>query len=94
MNQNTTDPNTVVINTLTNLNKLLTTLQTHAATIGLTVALLLVAVYSTAIMLSNDNSPAGRAERWGKLRTVFICAAIIGGAGVFVQLATSVGQIL
>ncbi len=77
--------------TLNNLNNLVALLQANAAKIGLTMAGLLVAVYCVGIMLSHDNSPAARAERWDHLKKVFLCAAIIAGTGAFVQFATSLG---
>jgi hypothetical protein len=82
------------ISVLTNLNHVLTLLQQNAAKMGFTVAGLLVSIYCIAIMLHNDTSPAGRAERWALLKTVFICAAIIAGTGAFVQLATGLGGML
>ena len=51
------------MNTLTNLNTVLSTLQQNAAKIGITAAGLLVAVYCVGIMLNNDTSPAARTER-------------------------------
>jgi hypothetical protein len=77
--------------TLTNLNNLVSLLQGNAAKIGITAAGLLVAIYSVSIMLNNDPSPAARTERWEKLKRVFLCAAIIAGTGAFVQLATGIG---
>jgi hypothetical protein len=79
---------------LTNLNTVVSLLQQNAAKIGITAAGLLVAVYCVGIMLNNDTSPAARAERWEKLRRVFICAAIIAATGAFVQLATGLGNML
>ncbi len=82
------------MNTLTNLNNIVTLLQQNAARIGITAAGLLVAVNCIGIMLNNDNSPAARSERWAQLKKVFICAAIIAATGAFVQLATSLGGML
>ena len=79
---------------LTNLNTVVTLLQQNAAKIGTTAAGLLVAIYCIGIMLSNDNSPAARTERWAQLKKVFLCAAIIAGTGAFVQFATNLGGML
>ena len=78
-------------NHFNNLNNLITLLQQSAASIGFTVAGLMVAIYSIGIMLNNDPSPAARTERWAQLKKVFLCAAIIAGTGAFVQLATTIG---
>ncbi len=82
------------MNTLTNLNNVVSLLQQNAARIGITAAGLLIAIYCVRIMMDNDNSPAGRTERWEKLKRVFLCAAIIAATGAFVQLATGLGGML
>jgi cytochrome bd-type quinol oxidase subunit 2 len=79
---------------LDKLNQVVSILQQHAATIGITVAGLMVAIYAIWIMLDNDTSPAARTERWAKLRKVFICAVIIAGTGAFVQFAQNIGGML
>jgi hypothetical protein len=84
----------IEMNTLNNLNTVIAQLQQNAARIGITIAGLLVAIYAVKIMLDQDTSPAARAERWSHLKRVFLCAAIIAAAGAFVQLATSLGQML
>lgn len=76
------------------LNNIVTILQQNAAKIGITAAGLMVAIYSIAIMLDNDQSPTARTERWTKLKRVFICAGIIAGTGAFVTAATSLGKML
>ena len=53
---------------LDKLNQVVAALQQHAATIGITTAGLMVAVYAIWIMLDNDQSPMHRTERWAKLR--------------------------
>ncbi len=82
------------MNTLTNLNNVVSLLQQNAAKIGITAAGLLIAIYCVRIMMDNDNSPAGRTERWEKLKRVFLCAVIIAATGAFVQLATGLGGML
>ncbi len=79
---------------LDRLNQIVAQLQQHAATIGITIAGLMVAIYAIWIMLDNDTSPAARTERWAKLRKVFICAVIIAGTGAFVQFAQNIGGML
>lgn len=80
--------------TLTKLNDLVKLLQQNAAIVGVTIAGLLIAIYSVAIMLNNDQSPAARTQRWEQLQRVFICAAIIAGTGAFAQFATGLGNLL
>ena len=80
--------------TFDKLNQVVAVLQQHAATIGITTAGLMVAVYAIWIMLDNDQSPMHRTERWAKLRKVFICAVIIAATGAFVQLAQNIGGML
>lgn len=82
------------MNALTKLDNVVSLLQQNAAKIGITAAGLLVAIYCVKIMMDNDNSPAGRTERWEKLKRVFLCAAIIAATGAFVQLATGLGGML
>jgi hypothetical protein len=82
------------VNALTNLNNVVSLLQQNAAKIGITAAGLLIAIYCVRIMMDNDNSPAGRTERWEKLKRVFLCAVIIAATGAFVQLATGLGGML
>jgi hypothetical protein len=52
----------------------------------------MIAIGCIRIMTSNDATPTARAERWEKIRTVFICAIIIGGAGVLLKVAESAGN--
>ncbi len=79
---------------LDKLNQVVVTLQQHAATIGITTAGLMVAIYAIWIMMDNDQSPMHRTERWAQLRKVFICAVIIAATGAFVQFAQSLGGML
>jgi hypothetical protein len=82
------------MNALTNLNTIITLLQQNAAKIGITAAGLLISIYSIGIMVSSDNTPGARTERWAQLKKVFLCAAIIAGTGAFVTLATGLGKML
>ncbi len=79
---------------LDKLNQVVAALQQHAATIGITTAGLMVAIYAIWIMMDNDQSPMQRTERWARLRKVFICAVIIAATGAFVQFALSIGGML
>ena len=79
---------------LDRLNQVVAVLQQHAATIGITTAGLMVAVYAIWIMMDNDQSPIHRTERWSRLRKIFICAVIIAATGAFVQFAQSLGGML
>ena len=79
---------------LDKLNQVVAVLQQHAATIGITTAGLMVAIYANWIMMDNDQSPMHRTERWAQLRKVFICAVIIAAMGAFVQFAQSIGSTL
>jgi hypothetical protein len=79
---------------LTNLNTVITLLQQSAVKIGLTVAGLFVAISCIRIIMDNDTSPAARAERWVKLKTVFIFAVIIAATSVFIQFAVNIGSML
>jgi hypothetical protein len=80
--------------TLNNLNAILKLLQQNAATVGITIAGLMVAVYTIAIMFDNDTSPTARTQRWDKLQRVLICAGIIAGTGALITFATALGKML
>ena len=80
--------------TLNNLNTILTQLQQHAATIGITLAGLMVGIYAMMIMLSHDNSAMANRNRWEHLQKVLICAGIIAGTGAFIQFAQGLGGML
>lgn len=80
--------------TLDNLNNLVTQLQTHAATIGITLAGLMVGFYAMMIMLSHDSSAMANRNRWEHLQKVLICAGIIAGTGAFIQFAQGLGHML
>ena len=80
--------------TLNNLNTIVTQLQQHAATIGITLAGLMVGIYAMMIMLSHDNSAMANRNRWESLQKVLICAGIIAGTGAFIQFAQGLGGML
>lgn len=80
--------------TLDNLNTILSQLQQYAATIGLTLAGLMVGIYCMIIMLSHDTSVMANRNRWEHLQKVLICAGIIAGTGAFIQFASGLGHML
>jgi hypothetical protein len=80
--------------TLNNLNNIISQLQTHAATIGITLGGLMVGIYAMLIMLSHDNSAMANRNRWEHLQKVLICAGIIAGTGAFIQFAQGLGGML
>lgn len=79
---------------LTNLNTLLGLITKNAATIGITLAGLMIAIYAMSIMLSNDNSAMANRNRWESLQRVIICAAIIAGTGILIKFATGLGGMI
>ena len=80
--------------TLDNLNTIVTQLQQHAATIGITLGGLMIGVYAMMIMLTHDTSAMANRNRWEHLQKVMICAGIIAGTGAFMQFAQSLGHML
>ncbi|GCE50593.1 hypothetical protein EI42_04413 [Thermosporothrix hazakensis] len=82
------------MDTLNNLNTLIEQLQVHAATIGITLAGLMVGIYAMMIMFTNDNSPTTRSQRWEQLQKVLICAGIIAATGTLIQFAQSLAHML
>jgi hypothetical protein len=80
--------------TLNNLNNIVVQLQTHAATIGITLGGLMIAIYAIMIMLSTDTSPMANRNKWDNLQKVLICAGIIAGTGAFMQFALDLGHML
>ena len=79
---------------LDNINTILTQFQTHAATIGITVAGLMIGIYAMIIMFSTDNSAMANRNRWEGLQKVLICAGIIAGTAAFVQFAQNIGHMV
>jgi len=82
------------MNALNNLNNAVAQLQTHAAALGITLAGLMIGIYTMIIMLKNDSSPTARSTRWENLQKVLICAGILAATGAFVQFATGIGKML
>jgi hypothetical protein len=71
--------------TLTQLNTLLTQFQEHAAELGFSLA-----VYAMGVMLSPDKSAAVLRNKWDSLTTVLICAGIIAGSLTAVHVAHTI----
>ena len=77
--------------TLNTLDGILKKLQADAATVGLTIAALMIIVYTILVMFTDDTSVAAHTRRWENLRKVFICAAIIAAAGALVTFGQQLG---
>ena len=82
------------MNALDHLTNVIAQLQTHAAAAGITLAGLMIGIYTMSIMIKNDSSPTARSTRWENLQKVLICAGILAATGAFVQFATGIGSML
>ncbi|GHO82318.1 hypothetical protein [Dictyobacter formicarum] len=78
--------------TLNTLNGILKNLQADAATLGLTVAGLMIVVYVIMVMITDDTNVAAHHKRWENLRKVFLCAALIAAAGAIITFGQQLGQ--
>jgi EamA domain-containing membrane protein RarD len=79
---------------LTKLDNVISQLQQHAATIGITVAGLMVGIYAMIIMFNLTNNPMTIDQNWKGLTRVLICAGIITATFTFVQFSQSLGKML
>lgn len=79
---------------LRSLNDILGNLQKDAATIGLTIAGLMIVVYVIMIMFENDTNVVAHQKRWKNLRKVFLCAALIAAAGAIITFGQQLGTAL
>jgi hypothetical protein len=79
---------------LRSLNNILGNLQKDAATIGLTIAGLMIIVYVIMIMFENDTNVVAHQKRWENLRKVFLCAALIAAAGAIITFGQQLGAAL
>ena len=77
--------------TLDTLNTILKNLQADAATVGLTIAGLMIVVYVIMIMFNDDTNVVAHQKRWENLRKVFLCAALIGAAGTIITFGQQLG---
>lgn len=80
--------------TLNQLNTILKNLQADAATVGLTIAGLMIVVYVIMVMFTDDTNVAAHNKRWENLRKVFLCAALIAAAGALVSFGQQLGGTL
>ena len=80
--------------TLNTLNGILKNLQSDAATVGLTIAGLMIVVYVIMVMFTDDTNVAAHNKRWENLRKVFLCAALIAAAGTIVTFGQQLGGAL
>ncbi|BCL83599.1 hypothetical protein ccbrp13_60640 [Ktedonobacteria bacterium brp13] len=78
--------------TLNSLNSILKNLQSDAATVGLTIAGLMIVVYVIIVMFTDDTNVSTHNKRWENLRKVFLCAALIAAAGAIVTFGQQLGQ--
>jgi len=77
--------------TLNTLNGILQNVQKDAATVGLTIAGLMIVVYTILVMLTDDTNVVAHNKRWENLRKVFLCAALIAAAGALVTFGQQLG---
>lgn len=80
--------------TLNTLNIVLKNLQSDAATVGYTVAGLMIVVYVIMIIFDSDTTVGAHQKRWDKLRMVFLCAALIAAAGTLATFGQQLGGAL
>ena len=74
---------------LTRLNTLLNNIQSHTILIGMTLATLLITIYTMGVMLSGlrGGSASGHRDKWEHLELVLICAAVLGLGPILVPWA-------
>jgi len=77
--------------TLQRLNTILKNLQADAATVGLTIAALMIIISVILIMFDTDTSAVAHTKRWENLRKVCVCAALIAAAGTLVTFGQQLG---
>jgi hypothetical protein len=77
--------------TLNTLDDIVKKLQSDAATLGLTIAGLMIVVYTILVMFTDDTTVAAHNKRWENLRKVFVCAALIAAAGALVSFGQQLG---
>ncbi|GCE09192.1 hypothetical protein [Dictyobacter aurantiacus] len=78
--------------TLNTLNNILKNLQSDAATLGLTIAGLMIIVYVIMVMFTDDTNVTAHNKRWQNLQKVFLCAALIAAAGAIVTFGQQLGH--
>jgi hypothetical protein len=76
---------------LSQLNGILKNLQADAATVGFSIASLMIVVYVIMVMFTDDTNVAAHQKRWENLRKVFVCAALIAAAGAISTFGQQLG---
>jgi hypothetical protein len=77
--------------TLNTLDGILKKLQSDAATVGYTIAALMIIISVILIMFDTDTNVVAHTKRWENLRKVFLCAALIAAAGTLVSFGQQLG---
>ena len=76
---------------LNQLNTILANLQADAATLGLTIAGLMIVISAILILFDTNTTVGAHKDRWSELRKVFICAALITAAGAIISFSKQLG---
>ena len=77
--------------TLNTLNNVLKNLKTDVATVGFTVAALMIVISLIMIMFDTDTSVVAYTKRWDTVRKLFICAALLSATGALVLFGQQLG---
>ena len=76
---------------LNTLNTILQKIQQDAATVGFTIAALMIVIYAILVMFDTDTSVTAHTRRWENLRKVFFSAALIAAAGAIISFGQMLG---
>jgi hypothetical protein len=79
---------------LATLNSILQKIQQDAVVVGLTMASLMIVIYSILILFDTDTSVTAHTKRWDNLRKVFFLAFFITAAGALVSFGQLLGSML
>jgi hypothetical protein len=79
---------------LNTLNSILQKIQQDAVGVGLTIASLMIVIYSIMIMFDTDTSVTAHTKRWENIRKVFFTAFFIACAGALVSFGQQLGSML
>jgi hypothetical protein len=77
---------------LNTLNGILQKIQQDAVVVGLTIASLMIVIYSIMILFDTDTSVTAHTKRWDNLRKVFFVAFFIASAGALVSFGQQLGN--
>lgn len=80
--------------TLSTLDDVLKHLQSDAVVVGLTIASLMIVIYTIGVMLTDDTNVAAHNKRWENIRKVFLCAALIAAAGAIITFGQQLGALI